>query len=492
MTDVIVMYFDPIDSRSLDSVTEKGGLVSQDLPVINGLSIRISAAEAQSMALDESVEYVAMNAEIGGMLEIARPTISAEKTTGHSGGNLDFTGAGVTVAVIDSGVAPHRDLGDRLVASYDARDGVVSTAHSDPMGHGTHVAGIIAGDGSGSRGAYRGIAPDAKIISLRVLDEQGMGETADAIAALEWVIQNRQRYDIRIVNMSLGHPIFEPAAKDPLVRVVERAIRVGLVVVCSAGNYGTYGHGGFFSITSPGNAENAITVASRTDWNTYAGNDDMISSYSSRGPTLVDHLMKPDLNATGNRIVSLRSPGSMLDTEYPENRREGKRNRFDYYEMSGTSMAAPMVAGAAALMLEKDAGLNSATVKARLMITADKSIDDNPLARGAGTIQVSAALNETTWATRAPTPKLYLEDGCCNMVLRDDIARLWGDELWDSSALWSDAAIWGDSVMWADSALWADSVMWADSVLWDDGYLGGDSVMWSDSVMWADMIPQPD
>ena len=158
LTSVIVLYDNSPSSNNFGEITERGGLVTGDFQEINALAITMTAQEAKDYADYPGVEYVAMNAQLGAMLEIARPAIAADGGPGR-GNNLEFTGAGVTVAVIDSGVAPHADLGDRLIASFDAREGVVPTLAADPMGHGTHVAGIIAGNGFSSHGDYRGIAP---------------------------------------------------------------------------------------------------------------------------------------------------------------------------------------------------------------------------------------------------------------------------------------------------------------------------------------------
>ena len=177
-----------------------------------------------------------------------------------------FSGSSVTVAVIDSGIQNSIDFEGRILASYDFTQGgdePRAVKPTDEYGHGTHVAGLIASSGASSSGKYAGVTPGARLLSLKVLNKNGSGRTSDVIRALEFAVANKTRFNIKVVNLSLGHPIFEPAATDPLVEAVEEAIRAGLIVVTAAGNFGTNpktGQQGYAGITSPGNAPSAITV----------------------------------------------------------------------------------------------------------------------------------------------------------------------------------------------------------------------------------------
>ena len=195
-----------------------------------------------------------------------------------------------------------------------------------------------------SSGLYRGIAPDADLVTVRVLDEVGQGLSSDVIAGLDEILAlNQQHWHVRVVNLSLGHPVYQPAAEDPLVQAVEAIWDSGVVVVCSAGNAGRDGYG---TITSPGNSRKVITVGSVTTWGDSDPGNDIISTFSSRGPTLGDHIVKPDLVTPGNRLISATAARSYLESNHPDRliKAPGARSA-DYYQLSGTSMAAAVVSG---------------------------------------------------------------------------------------------------------------------------------------------------
>ena len=352
-------------------------------------ALPLSAIEALSES--EDVEYMATDAPVTAYMNVARAAAGAPESNWPES---QYKGNGVTIALLDSGVAQHPEI-ETLVKVVDfVTDRYVDPWNSvDPNGHGTHVAGILVGDGSRSKyGRLRGIAPQADLVSLRVLDETGNGKTSDTLAALEWILQNRSRYGIRVVNLSLGHPVYEAAHNDPLVEAVDDLWDAGVVVVCASGNQGVAGHG---TITSPCNSRKVISVGVLNDKNTSSRSDDTVATYSSRGPTLIDRVAKPDLLAPGNRIVSARAAGSRLDLQFPERRVADDSSRpstKDHFEMSGASMAAPMVSGTVALMLDEDSSLNPATIKARLMRSARKASVGDPFATGAGALDILAAL----------------------------------------------------------------------------------------------------
>jgi serine protease AprX len=265
-----------------------------------------------------------------------------------------------------------------------------------------------------------------------------------------------------------------------------------VVVVCSAGNLGRSGHG---TVTSPCNARKVISVGATNDRNTHDLSDDTVATYSSRGPTLFDGFAKPDLLAPGNRVVSARAAGSQLDLMFPERRvadDPAAPETLEHYEMSGTSMAAPMVTGAVALMIEQEPGLNPATVKARLMRSARKPSVGDPFATGAGVLDILGALHATGAVAAAPSPRVSA--GSSNSLVVEDTAVLWSNpafalqDLWPGGILWSgretdgglssegmlcptttaNASLWPEAALWPEATLWPESTLWSEAVLWSE------------------------
>ncbi len=215
-------------------------------------------------------------------------------------------------------------------------------------------------------GVYAGVAPAVNLINLLVLNSTGSSTDSVVIAGIQRAIQLQSQYNIQVINLSLGRPIFESYTVDPLCQAVEAAWKAGIVVVVAAGNGGrnnTASTDGYATITAPGNDPYVITVGAMNTENTSTTSDDVITSYSSKGPTLLDHIVKPDLVAPGNLIVSVLGDGT-LPLEYPQNITD-----TNYFILSGTSMATPMVSGAAALLMQQNPNLTPDQVKARLMQT---------------------------------------------------------------------------------------------------------------------------
>ena len=236
----------------------------------------------------------------------------------------------MTVALIDSGIYPSSAFDGRIKAFYDFTAGMtIAKAPFDDYGHGTHVAGLIGGLQGAAEIEYAGVAPSVQFVGLKVLDSTGGGRTSDVIRAIEFAIANKRRFGIDIINLSLGHPIFEPAATDPLVQAVEKASKAGIIVVTSAGNHGVdeAGQIGFAGITSPGNAPSAITVGAADHRATVTREDDRIAAYSSNGPTWYDGLVKPDVVAPGHFLGSEAAPNSSLFKTYPSLRVKGRAAR---------------------------------------------------------------------------------------------------------------------------------------------------------------------
>lgn len=256
------------------------------------------------------------------------------------------TGKGVGVAVLDTGISSHPDFDDRILVVKDMRGD--KKFKYDINGHGTHVAGIIGGNGSLSGGVYSGIAPACNLIMIRVLDEKGDGEIDTVIQGIRWVRQNRKKYNIRVVNISVGTlPHVGNREEEKLLKEVEILWDDGMVVVAAAGNYGpTWG-----SITTPGVSKKIITVGTSNDNEALEGPGRLRKNYSGRGPTR-ECVVKPDLLAPGSKVMSCNG--------------RYERTGRAYTLKSGTSMSAPVVSGAIALLLSKYPSMSNVEVKLRL------------------------------------------------------------------------------------------------------------------------------
>ena len=319
-----------------------------------------------AISFDSEVRPAPMAAQsiVGGALSQAATGKGTQLRASLGLSELDPTGAGVGIAVIDSGIAPVPDLAGRISAFYDFTNGQggVPTAPVDPYGHGTHVAGLIAGSGALSNGQFEGVAPSAHLIGLRVLDTSGSGSTSDAIAAVEFATANREALGIDIINISLGHPPYSRAADDPLVQAVEAASRAGVIVVVSAGNIGVNpvtNQIGYAGILSPANAPSALAVASSKSMGTLDPTDDRIANYSSRGPTWYDGFAKPDIAAPGQNMVGPFAPDSFLGTAYPALLVSDAYGEQTYLALSGSSMAAGVESGLIAVVLEGNRALSA-------------------------------------------------------------------------------------------------------------------------------------
>jgi serine protease AprX len=384
---------------------------------------------------------------------------------------------------VDSGLAVNGDFSG--VSFYDFTSSV-PTAPYDDYGHGTHVSGLIAGKGSLSQGAYTGIAPRAQLVELKVLDSQGRALTSTVIAAIEFAIANKAALGVDVLNLSLGHPIFESVQTDPLVQAVEAATRAGIVVVVAAGNVGrsvTTGAPGYAGILSPANAPSAITVGALDTKNTISRSDDVVAPYSSRGPTWYDALPKPDLVAPGQSLIADAAIGSTLFSALPGAQIAGNGGFARYLRLSGTSMAAAVTSGVAALVIEASRSAYGvaappATVKAILNYTALPLSGVDALTQGHGALNASGAVALTLAAGAAGWPA----SGFVGLVTPPTTTI--GSETWT----WAQQADSNDTVVWG-TADGATEPAWAQTVVWGTVDFAGDTVVWgtydSDTVVWG-------
>lgn len=322
------------------------------IPMIDSYVLEVPKDCIKDLKHVEGVEQVEYDALMTAQMDIARKVVKTDTIRKNYG----YTGKGITVAVIDTGVHTHKDFmypQNRLLGQVDYLNG--RNELYDDSGHGTHVAGIVGGSGYASSGKYTGIAPEVNLLSVKVLDAKGGGKTSDVLAGLQWIMDHRRQYNIRIVNISIGgkDELGEEAA---IVKAVNKLWDAGIVVVTAAGNKGPRRQ----TITTPGISRKIITVGSSDDQQTVNIKGDYISNYSSRGPTK-EKIIKPDVVAPGANIISCSTQRINVTTT-----REEVELGEKYESKSGTSMSAPIVTGAIALLLQKEPDLTPNQVKLRL------------------------------------------------------------------------------------------------------------------------------
>jgi serine protease AprX len=483
--ELIVRYDQHPEFFDDQRVAELGGTVIRSYDVLNMRAIRIPAAVLEELAVDENIDWLSIDEEV--MSTSFSSRVAANVPTSSSA-NVAFGGNGIGVAVIDTGVHGHSDL-DSNIKQYSFLNGnypmptivggMITQYNDSPredlFGHGTHVAGIVSGNGADSGNAYKGTATGASVLSLQVLGANGGGSISDVMAALDWLLVYGSYFDIRVANLSLGMAVTESNATDPLVIAVEDLWDAGIVVVIAAGNYGYHGNQ---TVTSPANSRKVITVGSLTDNGTGTDHsDDYVSSFSSKGPTYGDSVLKPDLVAPGNRIVATIPDASVLATDLSERVVSCTTNNCssNYLEMSGTSMATPLVSAAVARMLQKDPTLTPATVKARLMRSAQK-FDVNFVASGAGMLDVNAAMNDTGVVSGEALSPLMYDDVATNGIVIEDTGVLWGDSSWSSGYLFADGFGWASDYTWTDgSGVTSSGFGWTDG-----GSINASGFGWTD------------
>ena len=522
----VIIRTRPGSTQSISkALADHGDVIALDDANLNTIAAEIHSEDLDALGESNAVLSVSVDALVradaygrwGFDLLTAQQTLvrvneeDLRLTLGLAGDSL--IGTGVVVAVIDSGIAPLADFKGRIAAFVDCTyQTCKSTSAFDDYGHGTHVAGLIAG-------ANSGVAPGATLIGLKVLDEEGSGRTSDVIKALQWVRANKQRYHIQVANVSLGHPIYEKAETDPLVIAVQETVRAGVKVVVAAGNFGINpetGEPGYAGITSPGNSPNAITIGALQTFNTVGRDDDRVAPYSSRGPTWYDGFLKPDVVAPGDSLMSTLPLNSTLTKKLLDAGAE----RSSYARLSGTSMATAVASGVVATVLEANgrhaatmthkrlgalaiSPLSSGAVKALLQFTAFPVRDDNgelydELTQGAGGINAGGAI---TLAARidgsiAP-PDYWLTGPSIGAFGSTLIGRQ--SYTWRQSILWDDNIVWGSGLVTHNQSVWNDNIVWGsdDNIVWgstsgDDNIVWGsaddDNIVWGSVAEWADNI----
>ncbi len=385
-------------------VSHLGGLVTRDLGMIDAFAAVVPAQDISELAHSAGVRWVSIDDALQqsncttcnstqANLSSYVGTIQADRLWSE----MSKKAQPVTVAVIDSGIARHTDLQGADNSNGNTDNGASrvlvdaqfprsSYVPNDKLGHGTHIAGIIAGNGNASHGTYIGVAPTSNVVNVKVTDDTGKATTSDIISGLQWVYNNGTRYNIRVLNLSLTSTVADSYNSSPLDAALELLWFKNIVVVVSAGN------GGPGQLYPPANDPFVITVGAANDQGTTDVQDDTVASFSAYGTT-GDGFAKPDVVAPGTNIVSLlASSQAVLAQAHPDH----IVAPGSYFRMSGTSMSAPVTAGAAALLLQGNPKLNPDQVKYRLISTASTF---NTAAAGAGEINVYAAAHQSAATT---------------------------------------------------------------------------------------------
>jgi serine protease AprX len=508
----------------VNDIVNLGGSILSQVPIVNGVVAILDGNGLTSLSNQSNVVYISRDRPLNPTLNNAALAVNAP-TAWKSG----YVGLGVGVAVIDSGVNSHPDLNlgpiplSRVVYSQSFIPGNSSTA--DQYGHGTHIAGLIAGDGLSSTGfqyskTFTGIAPGANLVNLRVLDANGSATDSEVIAAIAQAINLKSKFNIRVINLSLGRGVFESYKLDPLCQAVERAWKSGIVVVVAAGNNGRFQPtDGYATVTSPGNDPWVLTVGAMKTMGTPQRNDDLIASYSSKGPTVIDHIVKPDIVAPGNLLISTETPGTTLYTTETTNLVPyntyviggSSSPSTSYFMLSGTSMATGIVSGLVADLLQAHPNLTPDQVKARLMQTASKTFPSSSsvydpstgitytdqydiFTVGAGYVDLAAALASTSVPNgTAMSPTAVYNSKTGTVSLTGDSSSTWGtSQTWSGPAIWgSTQFVGGSSIMWGAGGTGGSSIMWGatglagSSIMWGASTSSGFATIWSNSIMWG-------
>jgi subtilisin family serine protease len=512
------------------------------LGIISGYAIEVPNRMLRALAAHPNVVQ----------LHVDRPLFKQNLRTSLTTGSralqqaLGITGAGVGIAVVDSGIATwHDDLTNRSTRQYPYGNQRVSAFVDfvngralpyDDDGHGTHVTGVIAGNGYDSSGQKAGMAPDASIVSLKVLDANGRGTISNIIAALDWVLANHSKYGIRVVNVSVTANVTESYWTDPLTLAAKRLVDAGVVVVAAAGNRGrnASGQAQYGGIGAPANAPWVLTVGASSTNGTSTRADDTMASFSSRGPTYLDWAAKPDLVAPGVGTVSMAAPGSTLVSLNLSSLIAGTLSTGTppYLSLSGTSMAAPVVSGVVAQMLQVNPGLTPNAVKAILQYTSQTYPGYDALTEGAGFLNAVGAVRLAQFFATAydgvavPTQKMWSKHIIWGNHMLSGGIPVPSANAWRIGTNWgavqtadgSDNIVWGtscgdgtcDNIVWGtadgtDNIVWGtacadntcDNIVWGtangdDNIVWGTDCGGGDcdGVVWgtadgTDNIVWG-------
>lgn len=443
------------DGRPEAAVAAAGGQVTKDLSIIHSFAAEMTAGAAVELSRSSLVHWVSVDAVMESSAcsdcvdasRLANAYVRAVRADQVWLSSLE--GQGIGVAVVDSGINPNADLYTTMGVNRQIADVRFNTDYnqntSDGYGHGTVVSSILGGDGSDSGGKYIGIAPLVNIINVKVSNDDGSAMASSVVQGLQWVLDNKAKYNIRVVNLSFNSSVGESYNTSPLDAAVEILWFNQIVVVASAGNQGSG------TIYPPANDPFVITVGATDDKGTNSISDDVVATFSAYGTTS-DGFKKPDLVAPGKNVIGRIVNANMgIGQSHPANVLPG-----GYFKMSGTSVSAPIVSGAVALLLQDEPSLTPDQVKYRLMSTANKKWGAyNPNKAGAGYLDVYAAITGTSTASANTGLK------ATNLLTTGSAPVTWISVGWNS--------VGWNSVGW-NSVGW-NSVGW-NSVGWNSDYWG--------------------
>jgi serine protease AprX len=461
-------------AKAVASVLGLSKKTVKDLRSIDGVAVELTGAQILTLAADKKITAITADARV----RLASLPATNEKwplvtgVTKYWGNGGSTPAPAATIAVVDSGIEASRpEFGGRVVADVNLTS-LPGNSAGDGRGHGTFVAGIAAGANTAGRS---GVAPRAKIVSIDVMDDQGMARTSDVIAAADWILANKSAYNIRVANFSLHSSAANSFMYDPLDKAVERLWFNNIVVVTAAGNYG-YADRPSGVPFAPGNDPFAITVGASDTGRSVSTNDDVTAPWSAWGYTL-DGFAKPDLSAPGRYMVGPVPVTSTLVTE-----RADHVASPGYIELSGTSFSAPIVSGIAAIILGRHPEYTPDQVKGALMLGTKPMPRAVGLSEGVGEANAARSVE----LTNPPNPNRALNpfivtDSTTGARVFD--AASWADKA-RADASWADAS-WADA-SWADASWSAAS--WADAS-WADASFA--TASWADTAeaqaSWADL-----
>jgi hypothetical protein len=487
------------------AVKRVGGMITHELGIIDAVGARLSPAQAETLRAHGSTVFVdsmieptstTTGSSSGSALDTWYPTlVNADQL--HAQG---ITGTGITIAIVDSGMQHDPTIvkgtanQTRLLAGFDAIGnaliGKVTSTDTDNYGHGTHLGSIMVSTRLGPSGGYNGVAPDASLVYVKAFDDLGRGSYANVIRGIDWVVANKTKYKIRVMNLSFSAAPQSWYWNDPLNQAVMKAWQAGIVVVAAAGNSGPRA----MTVGVPGNVPYVVTVGAMTDnFTRDNATDDRLASFSSAGPTY-EGFVKPDLVAPGGHMLGLMGFSDYLSKTYPL-----FYDSTYYFQMSGTSQAAAVTSAIAALLLQAQPTLTPDEVKCKLMSGARPALDaTSKLAyslfqQGAGLVDAYAATysSASTCANQGLNISFDLK-GTKHYAgpAREDAAGGYyyvvdskGDPISGQGYTWNNGYTWNQGYIWNNGYLWNQGYLWNNGYLWNSGYLWSNGYLWNQSTV---------